>query len=247
MTGQDAFNLSSGAELSRRRGRLLARIHKRYRTVEQEYRIGELRVPFTRVTDPDEVLDMIAGEVDRREQTTGDRKNDEELHLPYWAELWDSSFAAGQWLARQSSSAPMSVLDLGCGMGFAGTVAAMLGHKVVLADLEPDALLFARLNTLPWSSRAITRKLNWQRDTLGERFDLILGADVLYEKAQWDHLEPFWRSHLEKKGVVLLAEPGRQTGDAFVEWIISRGWLMERQEVSVPTRERPIRLFVIRR
>ena len=62
-------------------------------------------------------------------------------------------------------------------MGLAGTVAAAMGHRVTLADIESPALLFARLNTLPYASRAYVRKLNWQTDNLGERFDLILGAE----------------------------------------------------------------------
>jgi predicted nicotinamide N-methyase len=97
----------------------------------------------------------------------------------------------------------------------------------VLADLEPDALLFAQLNTLPYGPRVRTRQVNWQTHSLGVTFDLILGADVVYERAQWDALEPFWRRHLNEHGVVLLGEPGRQTGAIFVDWIRERGWSME--------------------
>ena len=77
------------------------------------------------------------------------------------------------------------VLDLGCGMGLAGTVAAALGAHVLFADLEPPALLFAALNSLPWRDRIRTRRTNWRTDDLGQQFPLILGADILYEKQQW--------------------------------------------------------------
>ena len=118
---------------------------------------------------------------------------------------------------------------------------------MLFADIEPPALLFARLNSLPWSSRVRTRKLNWRTDRLAERFDLIIGADILYERAQWEYQEPFLRHHLATDGTVLLGEPGRQTGDGFVEWIRERGWHLEIFPETVPTREKPVRLFRLQR
>src|SRR5690606_30155029 len=107
--------------------------------------------------------------------------------------------------------------------------------------------LFARLNSNPYHNRIRTRRLNWQTDSLGERFDLILGADILYERKQWDFLEPFWRNHLAPGGAVLLGEPGRQTGDLFIDWITPRDWRLTRHEQPVETREKPIRLLELRR
>ena len=118
--------------------------------------------------------------------------------------------------------------------------------KVLFADLEPPALLFAQLNSLADAPRVRTRRLNWQRDRLDEAFDLILGADILYERKQWDFLEPFWRMHLAAGGSVLLGEPGRQTGDLFIDWIKARGWSLTRHDEPVETRPVPIRLFELR-
>jgi predicted nicotinamide N-methyase len=139
-----------------------------------------------------------------------------------------------------------NVLDLGCGMGLSGTAAAALGARVLFADLEAAALLFARLNSLPYRDRVRARRTDWRRDDLAERFELILGADILYERKQWEHLEPFWRAHLASSGSILLGEPGRPTGDMFPEWISERGWTLETIFQPVPTRERPIRLFLLR-
>jgi hypothetical protein len=151
-------------------------------------------------------------------------------------------------------------------MGLTGTVAAALGMPVLFADLEAPALLFARLNSLPfagrwlrrdgprggsgatrWTQMVRTRRVDWRRDRLGEQFDLILGADILYERKQWEHLEPFWRTHLVPGGTVLLGEPGRPAGDAFPDWITSRGWALRRETQPVPTRPTPIRLFLLQR
>ena len=227
--------------------------------------MGRLSLEFTRIADPDGVLDEVANKVDLRERLSGRRDDNQHLHLPYWAELWDSGLGIGLLLvegsgfgvqgsvksrplvpvlnAEPSTPNPPSVLDLGCGMGLAGTVAAALGARVMLADIEPSALLFARLNSLQWASRVRTRRLDWRTDELTETFDLILGADVLYERSQWEFLEPFWRRHLAPRGTVLLGEPGRQTGDLFRDWIESRGWTLHHSEERLPDRPRPIRIF----
>ena len=228
--------------------RLLRRIESRYRTVTQTVRVGPLSFPFTRIADPDRVLDEVAAEEDRLEKVSGKRADGDYLHLPYWAELWDSAAGVATWLAENRHpllSGSPNVLDLGCGMGLSGTVVAALGARVLFADLEAPALLFAQLNSLPWSSRVRTRRVDWRTDELGERFDVIVGADILYERKQWEHLEPFWRAHLAPGGQVLLGEPGRPTGDLFPEWIRERGWSLTPIEQPVPTRERPIRLFLL--
>ena len=249
-----------------RRLRLLARIHRRFETIVDPVRVGDLALSFTRIADPNRVLDQVAAEEDRRDKLAGKRRDGEELHLPYWAELWDSSLAMVELLAEQLSGTvgspvnelksrwrgefmggppmpPLSALDLGCGMGLTGTVAAALGAKVLFADLEPEALLFARLNAMAYEDRIRTRRLNWQTARLSERFDLIIGADILYEKTQWPFLEPFWRGHLRAGGTLLLGEPGRQTGDLFLEWIKSYPWRVAQLKKNVPTRSTPIRLF----
>jgi predicted nicotinamide N-methyase len=232
---------------ARARAALLERIHRRYQTVARQWEIGPLRIPFVQVADPDRVLDQVAEEEDRLERLSGTRAASDQLHLPYWAELWDSAAGIGQHLASNFPGANrLSVLDLGCGMGLAGTVAARLGMRVLFADLEAPALLFARLNSLPDAGRVRTRRLNWQTDRLDERFDLILGADILYERRQWDFLEPFWRAHLAGGGTVLLGEPGRQTGDLFQDWIRAKGWSLEQHTEQVSTRPTPIRLFELR-
>lgn len=237
---------------AQRRHQLLNRIRRHYEVTVSDVQLGELRFAFTRVSDPDVVLDQVAQQVDLQERLHGRNAPNQPLHLPYWAELWDSASGIGEYLTKTplmfsaSHGGVRRVLDLGCGMGMAGTVAAALGAYVCFADLEPPALLFARLNSLPWRSRIQTRQLDWQRDRLGSRFDLIIGADILYEKAQWEFLEPFWRAHLADGGTVLLGEPGRATGELFIDWIQQRGWTLQITEQLVSTRPTPIRLLIAR-
>ena len=127
-------------------------------------------------------------------------------------------------------------------MGLAGAVAAAMGARVLLADREPPALLLARLNTLPFARRVRTRCLDWRTDRLEERFDLILGSDILYDRSQWDALAAFWTEHLTAQGRVLLGEPGRAAGDLFDAWIAGRGWRVRQSWQQTP-RQKPIRIF----
>lgn len=203
------------------------------------------------------MLDDVVAEVDRLEKTSGNRRDSENLRLPYWAELWDSALGMSQVLIRRfaridslaSSAKPIfcDALDLGCGQGFTGMIAASLGCNVLFADLESHALLFAKLNSLRYTQSARTKQLNWQTTRLDEKFDLIIGADILYERKQWDFLEPFWQHHLKPDGHILLGEPSRHTGDNFPQWIQERGWKLQIHEEPVATHVKPIRLFELTR
>jgi predicted nicotinamide N-methyase len=226
--------------------RLLARIQRKYRTTTEDVSFGSVTIRFTRAADPDRVLDEIVAEEDRREKISGIRLQDPQ-HLPYWAELWESSLGIAAAVAEMKFTESTRVLDLGCGMGLAGAAAAAMGASVMLADLETPALLFAKLNCLSLSRRVRLRQLNWQVDRLNEQFDLILGADILYERKQWEFLNEFWKTHLAEGGSVLLGEPGRQSGDLFVPWIAERGWkLSERSQRTKPD-GKAIRLFSLKR
>jgi predicted nicotinamide N-methyase len=236
--------------------RLEQRLARQFDLVTEPIPVGPLRVQFTRVADPERVLDELCERIDAQERLTGQRISGDEMGLPYWAELWDSAIGVGQWLIKdrdarglahpEETRPPLRVLDLGCGMGLAGAVAAMLGAEVLMADIERPCLLFAQLNGLRYNPTVRARRVDWQRDDLGERFDLIIGSDVLYDKTQWVFLDPFFRKHLADGGRVILGEPGRQTGDLFLPWIEQRGWTLVRHIERVPTRTVPVRLFQLR-
>jgi len=228
---------------------LLSRIQRRHATITEQLHIGHLEIQFTRISDPNRVLDEVAEAEDLRDRLEGKRRENP-LHLPYWAELWDSALGVTRFLIQSGLStqhSALSVLDLGCGMGLCGTVAAAMGWNVLFADLEPEALLFARLNSLPYRTHVRTRQLNWKTDRLDERFDLILGADILYERSQWEFLERFWLEHLKQEGTILLGEPGRQTGTIFLDWIDRSKWTLEQFAQPVETRSTPIRIFKLTR
>jgi SAM-dependent methyltransferase len=251
------------------RQRLLFRIRRHYPTRTSSLRLGGREFVFTRVADPDAVLDDVARAEDLRRKlaavaapvgiTPAPASVAEELPLPYWAELWDSAMGLGQFLLRDCASdqifqmllklspkaRPPRALDLGCGMGLAGTVAAALGYEVTFADRQTPALLLARYNALGVAHpcRIHTRQCDWRTDSLGQHFHLILGADILYNASQWPYLQRFWKEHLFPEGRLLLAEPGRQSGEAFITWIAQYSWKVQLHSEHLLDHSTPIRLI----
>jgi predicted nicotinamide N-methyase len=232
----------------RQRNHLLARIHRQYDTREQFLQIGHLTLQFISIADPDRVLDDAAAA--EESAVAGARRPS----VPYWAELWDSATGLAQWLIERHEKPPIAGasalvrgLDLGCGMGLSGVCAAALGIHVTFADFETLPLLFARLNSLPWQQSAEVRRIDWRTDSLEERFHIILGADILYERAQWEFLDRFWKQHLTGDGLIVLGEPGRQTGAEFTRWIVERGWTLHETRQIVGPEKKIIRVLQLRR
>src|SRR5690348_1127018 len=98
--------------------------------------------------------------------------------LPYWAELWPAARALAEVLPDVSG---LRVVELGCGLGLPSLIAAAKGASVTAVDWSPDAveLLLANAARNGLELRAEVR--DW-REPWGERFDLALAADVLYEQ-----------------------------------------------------------------
>lgn len=120
---------------------------------------------------------------------------------PYWCFCWASGLALARWLAeRPDWVRGRRVLDFGSGSGIAGIAAAQAGAaEVVACDLDPLALRASRANA---ALNGVT--LGYSEDFFGEadRFDLILVADVLYDRANLPLLDAF----LERGREALVAD-----------------------------------------
>lgn len=222
-----------------RRRALYARIARRYPLRVRPFAVSDLRLDILTVSDPDRVL----LEMEQGVARTG---VDDPRWQPYWAQAWLSAEVLGRAIAARDLG-NLQVLDLGCGVGLAGVVAAARGATVVFADAAPPALLFARWNAWPWRRQVRVQRVDWCRDRLGtSSFDLILGADILYDRHDWPYLGEFWREHLARQGEVRLVEPGRSISDGFQQWAEGSGWWVERQMVEIAGQRRPYRAYCLR-
>ena len=109
---------------------------------------------------------------------------------PYWAFCWASGLALARFLAEQPQWVKgKRVLDFGAGSGVAAIAAARAGAlEVVACDLDPLALAACRAN-----AQLNDVALGYSSDFFAEadRFDLILVADVLYDRENLPLLDRF--------------------------------------------------------
>ena len=109
---------------------------------------------------------------------------------PYWCFCWASGLVLARWLADNPEwVAGKRVLDFGAGSGVAAIAAAKAGAaEVVACDLDPLALASCRAN-----AELNGVELTYSEDFFAEadRFDLIIVADVLYDRANLPLLDHF--------------------------------------------------------
>lgn len=194
--------------------------------------------------DPNAVLDEVAGSFSVRPvgliheaaPPTGHIARSLEPHMPYWATPWASGLALAEAiLARRAQVRTRRVLELGCGLGITAAAVLDAGGRLTVADCISETLLYCRYNCLRNARRAPYTLLADWRTTPGRTAllaagpaDLLLAADVLYEREDVVPLLDLVPELLSPHGAFWLAEPGRQTSGRFLQEARVRGWSAER-------------------
>jgi predicted nicotinamide N-methyase len=106
----------------------------------------------------------------------------------YWAFCWGSGLALAQWLlAHPDIVAGKRVADVGCGCGIGAIAAKLAGAThVVACDNDPDALLISQINA---DINGVGLEYAPEVNSLSTDFDLVLMADVLYDKSNYPLLQ----------------------------------------------------------
>jgi predicted nicotinamide N-methyase len=176
--------------------------------VDDAVRVGEVELSLRRPAEPEALLSEEAFAHDE--------------FLPYWAELWPSGLALAR--ALPDDLRATTVVELGSGLGIPSLVAAARGADVLAVDWAGDAIELLRENAARNGLQVRAEVADW-RDFDGA-FDLVLAADVLYERR---NVEPLLALLPRLAPRVLLGEPGRPYFGTFLEraereWtIVDRG------------------------
>lgn len=183
--------------------------------------IRTYRVPILLrvVTDVDQLLDSLPPDSE----------------VPYWAVLWESAIGLSEWLTEHPEwVAGKRVLELGTGLGLCGIVAAKLGASVVQTDYDVRALELAvgnaRLNHVPPPFQFQADWRDWRHE---ERYEVILGSDLFYDRQLHTPLLHVLQSALLPDGVLLLADPWRDAGWEFGDLLLRSGWQVDLQSKRV--------------
>lgn len=144
---------------------------------------------------------------------------------PIFGVLWP----AGRVLAEEMSGFPIAgkrVLEIGCGLGLSSLVLQRRGADVTASDHHPLAESFLLANAeLNGMAPVRFRLAQWSgpNPELG-RFDLIIGSDVLYEREHVALLSEFLAAHAQPVAEILIADPGRNHGNALNRALAAQGY-----------------------
>jgi predicted nicotinamide N-methyase len=148
-----------------------------------------------------------------------------EEKIPYWAELWPSAIALGEFLLNHPEIITgKRVLEIGAGLGIPSLVAGSLNPASVdITDYLPEPLDYARLS---WDlnhpdQKANIYKYDW-RESLPGTFDVLLASDVAYERAAFPALLKCIDSMRGTGAVLVVSEPSRHLAGEFREALMKR-------------------------
>jgi predicted nicotinamide N-methyase len=152
--------------------------------------------------------------------------SEERSVAPYGLALWPAAIALAHELAsRAADLAGKRVLEIGSGTGLPGIVAATYGARVVQTDRHEAALAQGRANAERNGTRSIEHRLaDWTAWTDTDRYDMILGADVLYAPRFHAALRAIFDTNLAAGGVLLLTDPFRSASLQLMEAMEQDGW-----------------------
>jgi predicted nicotinamide N-methyase len=144
---------------------------------------------------------------------------------PYWSVLWRSGVALACELDGVALRG-LRVVELGCGLAVPSIAAARAGATVLATDACAEALTLVARNAHANDVHIETARVEWaEPDELVGRapFDLVLAADVLYERASVARLLSLLPRLAPE---AWLADPGRPAAAAFFEQA-GRRWPVE--------------------
>ena len=145
--------------------------------------------------------------------------------VPFWAVLWPAAIGMSEYIWENIDFMGQRVLELGAGLGLVGLVAAEKQAQVVQTDFIPEALQLAQENSEINGIANIKNVLaDWRDFQIDEKFDWILGSDILYEPKLHPYLLKIFQENLAPGGSVVVADPGRDDAKKFIEELAQAGW-----------------------
>ncbi len=126
--------------------------------------------------------------------------------FPFWVKVWEASLVLLDYLANRDLGKNRRILEIGAGMGVVGLFLGSLGHRVTITDNNPDALELAEYNVRHNGLETVdVQYLDWNQPQFDEKFDIVCGAELLYNESAVEPVLAICRGLLETKGTAYLA------------------------------------------
>lgn len=156
--------------------------------------------------------------------------------LPYGIALWASTIALGQVIiTREKEFRNKEVLELGAGTGLPGIIASSLRAKrVVQTDKNNLAMTLCKRNCELNGIKTIEHRLeDWTNWNNAEKYDWIIGSDILYNLDLHPHLMQIFESNLSPNGRILISDPFRGGSMPLFESMETIGWSINISKWSI--------------
>ena len=164
------------------------------------------------------------------------------LEPPYWAHLWSGAVILAAAVPRGAGT----VLELGCGLALPGLTAACRGARVTFVDRERVALAFVRASAAANGLGAVDLvAADAARPALAARFDLVLAAELVYDRAAFPALARALAGHLVPGGRALLADAGRIDTRPFYAELDAAGLAWRARDVTVREEGLPLTVKLV--
>jgi predicted nicotinamide N-methyase len=223
-----------------------------FQTQIEHLQFGTVSVELMTIENFDALFDALIAKGDDHPDVVDER-------IPYWADLWASALGLSEYLVdNQEVIQDKTVLEIGCGLGLPAIIAAKLGAKQVhLTDYLPEAVDFSRLNfeknlsidpQTPPSVKSHFSTLDWRKPTPQYAADVLLAADVAYEKRAFAPLLNAFKILLKPNGLILIAEPNRPVSTLFFANLNKHGYTVSQKKLTVVRRGQPfiVNIFALR-
>lgn len=146
-------------------------------------------------------------------------------HISFWFGLTSSALALSRYMVAVNKFQGQSVLELGCGLGLSGIVAAKLGATVAFSDYKREALNFAQINAqMNGVKNASFLELDWENPSPPMQFDCILGSEIVYDSFFHSSLMTILDSWIVPHGKILIADRPRRVVDVFLGRMREQGY-----------------------
>ncbi|MCS7228434.1 MAG: protein N-lysine methyltransferase family protein [Candidatus Kryptonium sp.] len=132
--------------------------------------------------------------------------------IPFWIEVWPSAIALAEFILESDEFTGKKVLDLGCGLGLTSVALGLKKAIVTATDYEMIALQYARRNyirNIGNEENARFIYLDWRHPNISEKFDFVIGADIIYERNLFPDLIRLLEIAMRDDSVCYLSDPNR--------------------------------------